>query len=159
MAILTIEQARSHCRVEPDYPADQLEVYMHAAESYVVAHLNRAVFQDESSLQDALEALPLNVGAAYDTYKVSLESAESIENEGQKQAVIRMAKARYRLSEINSERTMNGIVANKTIVAAMLLVLGNLFQNREADVVGASVMELPTGVQRMLASFRQVQMP
>ena len=40
------------------------------------------------------------------------------------------------------------------IRAAMLLLIGNWYENREAVVVGATVAELPLGVQSLLQPYR-----
>lgn len=49
------------------------------------------------------------------------------------------------------------IVANKAIIAAILLTMGHLYANREASVVGVSVAELPQGARSLLMPHR-VQM-
>lgn len=40
------------------------------------------------------------------------------------------------------------------IKQAMLLLIGNMYENREANVIGAAVAELPLGVQYLLQPFR-----
>ena len=40
------------------------------------------------------------------------------------------------------------------IRSAMLLLIGNMYENREANVVGAAVAELPLGVQHLLQPYR-----
>jgi hypothetical protein len=47
-----------------------------------------------------------------------------------------------------------GIVATPAIVAACLLILGNLYANREAVVVGKASNELPFGVTSLLWPYR-----
>lgn len=47
------------------------------------------------------------------------------------------------------------IVANHAIRAAMLLILGHLYANREDVVAGVSVAELPMGSRALLAPYRQ----
>ena len=159
MATLTLNEARAHCHLEPDYPADQLQPYMDAAEGYVVAHLNRSVFEDQASLDAAQAGMAGQVGTAYDAYQAAIEAAALVENVAQKQVMIDMAEAKYRAADTNARRTINGIVMNGTIRAAMLLILGNLFENRETDVVGLSSVALPTGVPELLRPFRMGQMP
>ncbi|MFJ3487733.1 head-tail connector protein [Pseudomonas sp. NPDC090202] len=46
------------------------------------------------------------------------------------------------------------MVINKSITAACLLILGNLYANREDNVVGVSVAELPQGSRSLLSPFR-----
>lgn len=159
MALLTIDEALAHCRLEADYPAEQILAYMHAAESSVIAYLNRAVFEDQAALEAEQAGISAKVGAAYDAYSASVQSAMAISNAGQKEIMIQMAESKYLEARIAAYRVINGIVVNGAIIAAMLLTLGNLFQNREADVVGVSAARLPTGVPELLNGFRVVQMP
>lgn len=157
--ILTIEKARAHCRVDSDYPSEQLTPYMAAAERFVIDHLNRGVYQDQAALDTAKDGLPLKMGDAFDEYESSIEAAKQVENPAQRQMMIDLAKDKYRQARRESLLAMNGIVVNDTIVAAMLLVLGNLFENRESDLVGVSGSKLPTGVPDLLRPYRLVQMP
>lgn len=159
MPLLTIDDALAHCRLEADYPAEQILAYMHAAESSVIAYLNRAVFEDQAALDAAQAEIPGKVGAAYDAYNASLQTAMSMSNAGQREIMIQLAESKYLEARIAAYRIINGIVVNGAIIAAMLLTLGNLFQNREADVVGVSAARLPTGVPELLNGFRVVQMP
>ena len=159
MALITIDEALAHCRLEPDYPAEQMLAYIHAAESSVIAYLNRAVFEDQAALDAAQTGLSAKVGAAYDAYSAALQAAMSMKNVGQKEVMIKMAETKYMEARISAYRTINAIVINGSIVAAMLLTLGNLFQNRESDVIGVSAARLPTGVPELLNGFRVVQMP
>lgn len=159
MTLLTIDEALAHCRLEADYPAEQILAYMQAAESSVIAYLNRAVFEDQAALDAAQAEIPDKVGAAYDAYNAAIHAAMSMSNAGQKEIMVQMAESKYLEARISAYRIINGIVVNGAIIAAMLLTLGNLFQNREADVVGVSAARLPTGVPELLNGFRVVQMP
>lgn len=159
MAILTLNEVLAHCRLEPDYPLDQILPYMYAAESRVAEHLNVAVFEDEGSLSSAQDAMPALLGQAYDTYKTSIDAAGLIDNPAQRQAMLDLAQTRYDEAQKQARRVMNGIVANGTIIAAMLLTAGALFENRSSDVVGLSVAKLPTDAIELLRNLRLVQMP
>lgn len=46
------------------------------------------------------------------------------------------------------------IVITKAITAACLLILGNLYANREDVVVGVSVSDLPQGSRSLLSPYR-----
>jgi len=47
------------------------------------------------------------------------------------------------------------MVINDAVRAAMLLIFGHLYANREDVVIGASVTELPHGSTRLLDLFRE----
>lgn len=159
MPILTTSEALAHCRLEADYPEEQILPYMLAAEDFVVAYLNRAVYADQDALDAAQSALAANVGTAYDAYLTAMEAADAQENAGQRQAMRDLAAQKYANAKREARRAMSGIVVNATIRAAMLLTLGNLFVNRESDVIGVSVASLPSGVPELLRPYRVVQMP
>lgn len=159
MPILTTSEALAHCRLEADYPAEQILPYMLAAEDFVVAYLNRAVYVDQDALDTAQASLAETVGTAYDAYLSAIEAAEAQENAGQREIMCALAKEKYMTAKRKANRAMLGVVVNPTIRAAMLLTLGNLFVNRETDVVGVSVAKLPSGVPELLRPYRVVQMP
>lgn len=46
------------------------------------------------------------------------------------------------------------MIINKVITAACLLILGNLYANREDNVVGASVADLPQGSRSLMQPHR-----
>jgi hypothetical protein len=48
----------------------------------------------------------------------------------------------------------NPMVATAAAVAAILLILGHLYENREDSVVGASAVELPMGSRALLRPYR-----
>lgn len=47
-----------------------------------------------------------------------------------------------------------GIVINPAIQAALLLIVGHLYANREDVVVGVSATQLPNGAQYLLQPYR-----
>ena len=47
-----------------------------------------------------------------------------------------------------------GIVINSAIQAALLLIVGHLYANREDVVVGVSATQLPNGAQYLLQPYR-----
>lgn len=159
MILLTVSEARDHCRLDDDYPEEQLLPYMNAAVDYVAAHLNRAVFADDEALTEAASELPASLGLAFDEYANAVALAKNIDNVAQRNSMIDVAQTKYEAQKLAAKRIINGVVINGAIRAAMLLTLGHLFANREASVVGASVASLPTGVPELLRPFRLVQMP
>lgn len=159
MSILQLDAARAHCRLEPDYPDAQLQPYVDGAQAYVVAHLNRAVFETQDAMDAALAALPAAMADAYTAYSTAIDGAAAIQNPDERQTTIDVAESKYAAARLAGRRATNGIVVNASISAAMLLTLGNLFANREADVVGAPVSALPLGVRELLRPYRLVQMP
>jgi hypothetical protein len=136
-----------------------LQPYLDAAESYVTGHLNRAVYADDTSLKTAQDGVAATIGTAYTTYQDALTAAAAMDNPAQQAMAINIAEAQYAAANRDAVRVQNGVVANGAIEAAMLLTLGNLFANRESDVVGVQVASLPSGARELLRPFRLVSMP
>src|SRR5690625_6459020 len=78
--ILSLDEARHHCRLEDDYPEDQLLPYMRAAESFVAAHLNRSVFADEDALLDAQARVSTKMAEAYEAYQLDVDAADQADD-------------------------------------------------------------------------------
>lgn len=54
----------------------------------------------------------------------------------------------------NGSAGQHPMVVNDAIIAAMLLILGHLYMNREDIVTGASSVELPMNSRYLLAHYR-----
>jgi hypothetical protein len=108
--LVTIEQARAHCRADPEDDA-LLEVYGAAAEESAQNFLNRRVFKDEDSMAQAV------------------------------------------LDNVAGDEPM---VVTPVVVAAVLLILGHLYRNREEVVIGdsAAAAQLPVGATSLLWPHR-----
>ena len=158
MSLLTIAEARAQCRVEDDYPNEQLQPYMDAADDAAAAYLNRAIYADQGALDTARDAVPASLGAAQDDYDTAAAAAGAIENDAEAQATLDVAAAKLADARQSAARTINGIVVDASIKAVIRLTLGHLFTNREAVATG-QVTELPMGVQPLLRPKRRVMMP
>lgn len=159
MALLTIEQCRAQCRISGDYDDATLNDLLAAAEDAVSAHLNRNVFPDQSTLDTAVDGLADLAAQAQDAYDDAVAAAASMANPAARDMALQVAETRLAETHRTAQRTLNGIVANGSILAAVRLTLGHLYANREAVVTGAAVAELPLGVAEILRPYRLVMMP
>ncbi|MCS3807807.1 head-tail connector protein [Xanthomonas sp. 4461] len=107
MELVSIEQARQHCRADSSDDS-LLTVYVDAAEQAAQDFLNRRVYPDADTLASGV----LDGTAGYDP-----------------------------------------IVTNPSITAAVLLIAGHLFRNREA-VTSETVNQLPMGAHALLWPHR-----
>lgn len=148
MAILPIESLRDHCRTDGDDDA-QLLFYGKAAESAVAAYLDRQVFKDQAEWDAAVAAIPTNISAAMTAYDARILALGEADDIGHAEAYRQLQKARMR-----QHMVLDGIVANADIEAAMLLLAGNLYRNREGAVVGETAAVLPYGIEMLLAPYR-----
>lgn len=159
MPVITLDQARAHLRVGAAYPQEQIEPYMAGAEHRAARYLNRAIYADDAAMGSAIAELPAALTAARVAYEAAVTAAALIENVSDRRDALDIAEAQYRSVRDGVPRVLNGIVVNPSIVSAVMLILGHLFENREDAVVGATAVELPHGAKALLRSDRRVMMP
>lgn len=149
--LVTIEQARAHCRA--DSLDTTVDLYLSAAVSTAAQWLNRRLFNDSTDLAAAIAAVPAELAAAQAAYDAALEAAALLEGESacaaKEAACNELRMARYRADE-----TYRGVVANDQINAAILLITGHLFNNRESVITGTIATVLPQGAHALLWPFR-----
>lgn len=157
MQFLTIDQMRDHCKADSDDDA-LLETYADAAEEACVQLLNRAVFASGTEMATALAALPAAIATAYTNYDAAILAAEAIEREEEIALAKDAALITLNAALLDHYRTRKGIIITKAIKAAMLLMAGHLYRNREAVTAGqsAGAVELPLGVQNLLWPYVNV---
>lgn len=159
MSILTPAQARAQCRVESDYPDEQIQPYIDGAEDMASAYLNRAIFADPDALNQAQDDVPAELGAANAAYAAAIAAAAVIDDPLQKQGAIDIADARLDQAKVAAARITHGIVVNGSIVAALLLTVGRLFAFREDVVANDKVVALPGDAIAFLRPYRRVMTP
>ncbi|WP_117310040.1 head-tail connector protein [Stenotrophomonas sp. G4] len=159
MPIVSLAQARSHVRVEADYPAEQLQGAISGSQDAAQAYLNRRIYEDANALALARSGYPTAVKAAALARDQALADAVFIEDGNERTATIRLSEIAYREAIAEAEACIHGVVANPSIFSAILLTLGHLYANRTDVVVGAQAVELPNGAKSLLRPYRRVMMP
>ena len=159
MAFLTLEDCKAQCRVLDDTEDALLSALRDAAEDTVIAQLNRDVFPDALALATAQAALPKTLGAGEAAYQAALATAAKTDDSTQAGFLVEIAHSQRRMAGLKAARIREGIVINPSILAAMRLMLGHLYANREAVVTGVTTTELPLGVDALVRPYRLVMMP
>ncbi len=159
MALLTPEQCRAQCRVTGDYDDATLADKLVSAEDAVAAYLNRNVYLDQAQLDDAIDGLADGAAQAQDAYDQAVAAAAGLASDAAREMALQVAEKRLAGFRLNAQRTLNGIVANGSVLAAVRLTLGHLYANRESVATGVTVAELPLGVADLLRPYRLVMMP
>lgn len=158
MPLLTPEECIAQCNADPA-DAPLLNKLLAGAESAVAGHLNRALFSSQDELATAQNALPQAAGEAQDAYDAAMVAAEIMPNPAAREMAILLAEERLKEARIAFQRILFGMVATPRIEAAVRLTLGNLYENREEVVVGATAIRLPQGVPELLRADRRGMMP
>jgi hypothetical protein len=159
MPVITLDQARAHLRVGATYPQEQIGPYMAGAEDHASQYLNRVIYADADAMNTAIEALPVALTAARVAYEEAIAAAALIENASDRRDAVDIAESLLRAARAGTARALNGIVVNPSIISAVLLILGHLFESREDVVIAATAVELPHGARALLRPYRRVMMP
>jgi hypothetical protein len=157
--LLTLEQCRTQCRVcDEDSDAD-LASLLSSAEDACAAYLNRRLFESAAELDSALDALPSRASEAKSAYDAAIAEAKTIEDDAGRCMAIKVAIQRRDDFDIEAQRTLSGLVANGSVLAAVRLTLGHFWANPEGVVVGVTATELPLGVKDLLRPYRRMMGP
>jgi hypothetical protein len=159
MSLVTLATARLHLRHDSGTTEDDLiTLWLAVAEAQVAEYLNRNVYADGAALLAAQAAAPTALEAAEDAFDAVLVEIAALTDDLEYATRKQTAEATYRKAREDYAATMQGIVVNDSIQAAVLLLLAYLFENR-APQYGESSLEKAAPVihQRLLAPYR-VQM-
>ena len=159
MPLLTIEELRSHVRVIGSQDDADLMAMLASATDAAAARLNRTIYEDQAAMDAAMDALPDEAADAQADYDAAVAAAKEETDCAKRDAMLMVAGARIATARRVSVWTVNGIVANDSILAAIKLTVGHLYENREAVVVGVGAAEVPAGVAELLRPYRRVMMP
>ena len=154
MSIVTLPEAKLHLRVTDAAEDALIAVYITAAEQSAVSVLDRNVYADGTALASAITAAPGIFAAAGITYDNAIDAANLLTESADRAEALRVASVNYLRASIVSRQTQDGIVANEAIKAAVLLMIGHLYSNREDVVSGISVAKLPNGAEWLLQPYK-----
>lgn len=139
--IIPIDIAMQHLYADPD---DQMQVEHKLAAAIEAAeqYMGRRIFADADALISAMETAKQQM-VAINTAKMPTDPALAAMQ-----------------AEINAEaladikRTLRGVIVNKSIEVGVLLILGDLYANRENSTPSGTYSEMPMGAQWHLGRFR-----
>ncbi|AOV02758.1 head-tail connector protein [Delftia tsuruhatensis] len=154
MTIISIEEARHHLRVEPDYPAEQVLPYLEGAESLAQRYLNRRVYADQAELDAARQSMVAALQTAAEARDDALEAARQVADCVAREMLTRQARSIYADAVAEQRRVARGMVIEPHVRNGILLILGHLDENRETVARGISVAELPMGAIYFLRPSR-----
>lgn len=154
MIFVTTSEAKLHLRVDSADEDALIGVYITAAEQMAIALLDRGVYADGTALGVAKAAAPGELTAATTTYTSAIAAAQALEDATEQAAATQAAEYAYLRAKVAHRHAMDGIVVNEAIKAAVLLIVGSLYAQREDVVVGVSVAQLPNGAEWLLAPYK-----
>ena len=154
MIFVTTSEAKLHLRVDSADEDALIGVYITAAEQMAIALLDRGVYADGTTLGVAKAAAPGELDTAIAAYESAIAAAEALADETAKAASIQTAGNGLLRAKVAHRHAMDGMVVNEAIKAAVLLIVGSLYAQREDVVVGVSVEQLPNGAEWLLAPYK-----
>lgn len=153
MPILTTDEAKIHLRLEFDYPDEQLAGKVAAAELRAAHFLNRAIFADAAALAAAVNNVPVSLVAAGVSYRAAIDAADAQTDAVARSMLRESAERGYEHAQDAARETLAGIVVTDDIRAAILLIVGHLFEN-VADSEERDIKLIPNGAQYLLLPYR-----
>ena len=154
MSFVTLAEAKLHLRVDGADEDALIGLYINAAEQSAVSLLDRGVYVDGTALGVAKAAAPGELDTAIAAYESAIAAAEALADETAKAASIQTAGNGLLRAKVAHRQAMDGMVVNEAIKAAVLLIVGSLYAQREDVVVGVPVAQLPNGAEWLLAPYR-----
>lgn len=154
MIFVTTSEAKLHLRVDSADEDALIGVYITAAEQMAIALLDRGVYADDTALGVAKAAAPGELDTAIAAYESAIAAAEALADETAKAASIQTAGNGLLRAKVAHRHAMDGMVVNEAIKAAVLLIVGSLYTQREDIVAGVSVAKLPNGAEWLLAPYK-----
>ena len=154
MSFVQLAEAKLHLRVDSADEDALIGVYITAAEQMAIALLDRGVYADGTALGVAKAAAPGELDTAIAAYESAIAAAEALADETAKAASIQTACNGLLRAKVAHRQAMDGMVVNEAINAAVLLIVGHLYVNREDVVTGVSVAQMPNGAEWLLQPYK-----
>ncbi len=154
MSFVQLAEAWLHLRVDCTDEDALILLYISAAEQAAINAMDRCVYADSTALQTAIAAAPAALAAATAAKEAAVAAAEALTDADEKAAALKAAENAYLRAKVAYRQACDGIVVNDQIKAAVLLIVGHLYANREDVVVGASVSALPNGADHLLQPYK-----
>lgn len=153
MSLVALADAKLHLRVDGSDEDALIGLYLNAAEQSAVGALDRAVYPDGAALQAAKAAAPGQLATATVAYTAAIAAAEAMADQYEQSLAIDAAERAYARARIAYRQALDGIAVTDTIRAAVLLITGHLYANRE-DVIAGSVSAMPNGADYLLQPYK-----
>ena len=125
-----------------------IETYIAGAVSACEGYCNRKFYETESEKDADYAVAKIDLVAAQEARKTGLADTDDAE-------LINIVNDQYISRRAAVLKRMNGIVVDGTIMAAMLMMLGHFYKNRQEVVVAqySGATQLPAGARRILEPY------
>lgn len=154
MPLVTLFQAKDHCHSDDNDDA-AVQRCVNAAEALVARMANRNFYASQDDLDDALAGISASMTAANAAYLAAMDAASGLDTLDRLWAED-VARKNLRDATTAASMAINGLIVSDDIIAAILLVTGHLYANREEVLAGANAaaVQIPMGAQRIIEAHR-----
>jgi hypothetical protein len=153
MSVIDIAVGMAHLLAEPE-DQGMVQIKLNAAEDSAVEYLQRRFFVDQLALNAARAMVPAAITQTRSDFDAAVAAAEIIDNACDRESALDVAARTFKEARTEINRISRGMVINDAIVSACLLILGNLYANREDVVIGTISSVLPKGSSSLLTPYR-----
>jgi len=172
---VSLQEALEHLRWELDTEHDLIERLIKSAREYVEQQIQRLIIQRTligyaDCFEDRMELKPDLVSVASVKYQDATDTQQTLDSSVYKVNPHKLV-GEFKLKsgqswpstfnddlvvevEFTAGMATNNEDASHDIKAAILLIVGTLFENRESIVAGISVEEMPLSVNMLLEPYR-----
>lgn len=151
MPLIDVPTAKRELRVTHSEEDADIERKIAAAEEQATLFLGRAVYVTQEELTAAIAAAPATLAAASTAYDAAIEAAGALTNTVERTLAERAAKDTYNDAMFAYQRTMRGMVANDSVLTAVLLTTASLWEHRGDEV---ELDGVPLAARSFLWPFR-----
>lgn len=129
MSVIPIEDAIAHLRAEIEDQGD-IQKKLDGAEEKAMAYLQRRFYADGAALDIAKATITQRVIDSRNAYEEAKKQAENVVNADDKQLLIKYADEQLKETRKQIRMIANGMVINDSIKVGVLLILGDIYENR-----------------------------
>lgn len=146
--MIDLTLAREHLKADDEDIEDALiQQYIDSAVSICENFCNRKFYEDAASQLTDFDLALTELSAARDTLNTLITDNDD-------ELMVGIYNDRYIRQRANALFRINGLVIDNTITAAVLMLLGHLYRNRQEVVVGqVNALHVPIGARRILEPY------
>ena len=147
--MIDLNLARAHLKADDEDVEDALiEQYIASAVSACEGYCNRKFYENATEQTTDFDAALGELASANEQYNTDIATTEDCE-------LLSIYHDRLIRARGDVLRRINGIVIDGTITAAILMMLGHFYRNRQEVVVAqySGATQLPAGARRILEPY------
>lgn len=131
MNLITIEQARTQCKLAEGEDDAILTIYANAAEAACTRAANRSLFATPEALQTAIDGVPTAMAAAHVAYDAAIDAANLLADSRDADVAKVAAWRALADAKISTTNTLNGMVVTDDVIGAILITVGHFYRYRD----------------------------